>query len=82
VLINGPATAAIMVLATLVLRFVDIKGANSKGKCRTVYVESWARVRSLSLSGKLLCYGAERVLVQWEQLQGVGGRGEYLGVLV
>lgn len=83
VLINGPATATILVAATMVLRFFDIRGAQTRGKCRTVYVESWARVKKLSLSGRLLCWmGVERVLVQWEGLKGVGGRGEYLGVLV
>lgn len=82
VLINGPATATIMVLATMMLRFANIRGADTKGKCRTVYVESWARVKKLSLSGRLLCWLVERVIVQWEGLEGVGGRGEYLGVLV
>lgn len=83
ILINGPATAAIVVLATVVLRFLDVRGAQSRGKCRVVYVESWARVKRLSLSGRLLCWGGvDRVLVQWEGLEGAGGRGEYLGVLV
>ncbi|KAF1350867.1 oligosaccharide biosynthesis protein Alg14-like protein [Delphinella strobiligena] len=81
-LINGPATATIMVLATMMLRFANVRGADTRGKCRTVYMESWARVKRLSLSGRLLCYVVERVLVQWERLEGAGGRGEYLGVLV
>jgi len=50
---------------------------------RTIYVESWARVEGLSLSGKILmAVGAcERVLVQWEGLSRAG-RGEFRGVLV
>lgn len=77
---NGPATAVIVILASLILRFFDIKGANSRGKMRTIYVESWARVKRLSLSGRLLVRIVDRFLVQWERLQGVGERGEYLGV--
>jgi len=82
VLTNGPATATILVWATLLLRLVDIRGTHVSRKMRTVYVESWARVKKLSLSGRLLCYVADRVLVQWPQLDGVEGRGEFLGVLV
>ena len=82
IITNGPATAVIIILASLILRFFDVKGANSRGKMRTMYLESWARVKRLSLSGKLLVRVVDRFLVQWEGLQGVGGRGEFLGVLV
>ena len=82
IITNGPATAVIIILASLILRFFDVKGANSRGKMRTMYLESWARVKKLSLSGKLLVRIVDRFLVQWEGLQGVGGRGEFLGVLV
>lgn len=82
IITNGPATAVIIILASLILRFFDVKGANSRGKMRTMYLESWARVKRLSLSGKLLVRIVDRFLVQWEGLQGVGGRGEFLGVLV
>ncbi|KAE8843609.1 hypothetical protein PTNB73_09326 [Pyrenophora teres f. teres] len=80
---NGPATAVIVVLANLILRFFNVRGADSRGKCKTVYVESFARVKTLSLSGKLLVRVVDRFLVQWEELEGVGGgRAEYWGVLV
>lgn len=82
ILTNGPGTAVILILASLILRFFDVKGAQSEGKMRSIYVESWARVKRLSLSGKLLLKVVDRFLVQWEELEGVGGRGEYLGVLV
>lgn len=82
ILTNGPATATIMVLASVVVRFFNLRGAQSKGKMRTIYVESFARVKKLSLSGRIMCWLVDRVLVQWEQLHGVGGKGEYLGVLV
>lgn len=83
ILCNGPATATIMVLASILLRFFDVGGCNTRGKMRTVYVESWARVKRLSLSGRLLLRVIDRFLVQWPQLEeSTGGKGEYLGVLV
>lgn len=48
---------------------------------RTVYVESWARCRTLSLTGRLLdTLGVDRFLVQWEGLVDMGR--EFRGVLV
>ncbi|KAK3714209.1 UDP-N-acetylglucosamine transferase subunit [Vermiconidia calcicola] len=80
ILCNGPAIATILVFTSVLLRFFDVRGCHSPGKMRTVYVESWARVKKLSLSGMLLETVVDRFLVQWEQLE--GGRREYLGVLV
>jgi beta-1,4-N-acetylglucosaminyltransferase len=84
ILTNGPATATILVFASVLLRFFGLQGKHGRGEMRTIYVESWARVKKLSLSGRLLCWVVDRVLVQWEQLQGagVGGRAEFRGVLV
>lgn len=83
ILCNGPATATILIFTSILLRFFDIKGCNSRGKMRTVYIESWARVKKLSLSGKLLSRIVDRFLVQWPQLEAAtGGRGQYIGVLV
>lgn len=83
ILCNGPATATILIFTSILLRIFDIKGCNSRGKMRTVYIESWARVKKLSLSGKLLSRIVDRFLVQWPQLEAVtGGRGQYIGVLV
>jgi beta-1,4-N-acetylglucosaminyltransferase len=83
IITNGPATAVIVILASMILRFFNFRGANSRGKCRTIYVESFARVKSLSLSGKLLSRVVDRFLVQWEELEGKGGgRAEYCGILV
>jgi beta-1,4-N-acetylglucosaminyltransferase len=84
VLTNGPGTGVIVVLASILLRFLDFwaTGANKPGKMTTVYVESWARVKELSLSGKLLLRVVDRFVVQWPQLKGLGGRAEYRGWLV
>ncbi len=80
VVTNGPGTAVCVVVACLLLRILAVHGTT--GKVRTIYVESWARVRRLSLSGRLLLPCVDRFLVQWEGLKGVGGRAEYIGVLV
>jgi beta-1,4-N-acetylglucosaminyltransferase len=84
ILTNGPGTGVIVVLASVLLRFLDFSamGTNKPGKMTTVYVESWARVKELSLSGKLLLRVVDRFVVQWPQLKGLGGRAEYRGWLV
>ena len=83
ILCNGPATATVLVFTSVVLRLFDVKQASTKNKMRTVYVESWARVKRLSLSGTLLSKVVDRFLVQWPQLERkYRGRVEYAGVLV
>lgn len=81
ILTNGPATGVIVVVAAYVLRFLGRSG--SRDRLRVIYVESWARVRRLSLSGKIMLRLADRFIVQWEALlPATRGRGEYIGVLV
>ena len=81
ILLNGPSTSVIVQLAALSLRFIALPG--TRGKLRSIYVESWARVKGLSLSGRILVkMGAvDRVLVQWEELA-ARGNGEFRGCLV
>lgn len=64
---NGPATAVIIILAANLIRFLGIA---PMWKMKVIYVESWARVKSLSLSGSLLLKLGlcDRFLVQWETL--------------
>lgn len=53
------------------------------GQMRTIFIESWARVRTLSLSGKILLPLVDRFLVQWPGLEGSGGgKAEFVGALV
>ncbi|KAK8224579.1 oligosaccharide biosynthesis protein Alg14 like-domain-containing protein [Phyllosticta capitalensis] len=83
ILTNGPGTGVIVILAALLLRYCDLGDLDRTSRIRTVYVESWARVKRLSLSGKLLLRVVDRFLVQWETLlDQTAGRGEYLGVLI
>lgn len=81
IITNGPGTGVIVILASYILRLLRPRG--TRGKMRTVYVESWARVRRLSLSGKILLPLVNRFIVQWKTLaEATGGRAEYIGVLV
>lgn len=83
ILVNGPATATVMVFVSIIMRFLNIKGSLTRYRMRTVYIESWARVKTLSLSATLLSRIVDRFVVQWPQLEKVGGnRTQYLGVLV
>ncbi|KAK8158613.1 oligosaccharide biosynthesis protein Alg14-like protein, partial [Phyllosticta citrichinensis] len=83
ILTNGPGTGVIVVLAALLMRFCDLGDLDRTSRIRTIYVESWARVKRLSLSGRLLVRVVDRFLVQWETLlDKTAGRGEYLGVLI
>lgn len=85
ILVNGPATATVLVFASVALRFFNVKGCMQRYKMRTVYVESWARVKRLSLSGKVLSRVVDRFLVQWPMLDAKrngSGRAQYYGTLV
>jgi len=87
IITNGPATAVIVILASAILKLVGLAPAY---KMKIIYVESWARVNTLSLSGKVLLQlgVCDKFLVQWEELakkiNGNGGRKkvEWIGFLV
>ncbi|OBT44193.1 hypothetical protein VE00_04831 [Pseudogymnoascus sp. WSF 3629] len=74
-LTNGPATGVLVLIAAFILRFLGV--VRGEGT-RCVYVESWARVGGLSLSGRIVegLGLAERFLVQWERGLGRQGGGE------
>jgi beta-1,4-N-acetylglucosaminyltransferase len=77
-LCNGPGTCVPVVLAALVL---DILGLT---RTRIVFIESICRVKTLSISGRLL-YGLlwkQRFLVQWPELALKYPRATYIGQLV
>lgn len=64
---NGPATAIIVAIAATTIRFFAIAPLQSM---KIVYVESFARVKTLSLSGKILLRSGvcDTFLVQWDGL--------------
>ncbi|EXJ71577.1 uncharacterized protein A1O5_05385 [Cladophialophora psammophila CBS 110553] len=91
---NGPGTGVIVFLASIILLFFGFSGPSAagsgekfaqSGQMRTIFIESWARVRTLSLSGRLLNPFVDRFLVQWPQLsvgEGKGRGAEFVGSLV
>jgi beta-1,4-N-acetylglucosaminyltransferase len=92
ILTNGPAAAVCVVVAAKLLRLLNAVSAPFTGQValfplRTIFIESWARVTSFSLSGKILLPFVDRFLVQWPNLEGRRAwRGmretEYVGALV
>lgn len=85
IIVNGPATAVMVIIASIVLKFVGLAPVWSM---RCIYVESFARVVSLSLSGKIILkLGLSDIfIVQWEKLAqklNINSRKkvEYLGIL-
>jgi beta-1,4-N-acetylglucosaminyltransferase len=75
VLVNGPGTCIPVCLACYIPRFLGIKFI------KIIYVESAARVKSLSLTGKILYRLADRFIVQWKDLVQSYPRAEYIGRL-
>lgn len=100
ILTNGPATAVCVVLGAKLLRFWNAlcallpsksshksKDLQSTAALRTVFIESWARVTTLSLSGKILLPFVDRFLVQWPNLEGKHAwrgmrKAEFVGTII
>lgn len=100
ILTNGPATAVCVILGAKLLRFwialsalLLLKSSQTSNNSattsplRTVFIESWARVTTLSLSGKLLLPFVDRFLVQWPNLEGKQAwrgmrKAEFVGTII
>lgn len=74
---NGPGTCIPICFWAWFLRLIGLSD------CRIVYIESIARVTSLSLSGKILYHArvADMLLVQWPRLSELYPRAQYVGRL-
>lgn len=75
-ILNGPGTCTSLCIAVIFNRFLGLPSP------RVIYVESFARVHSLSASGRLLRPLVDRFIVQWPQLLQHGKRGDYVGWLI
>lgn len=73
VLCNGPGTCIPVCVVAYLLKFMGLCDV------KLVYIESVCRVQTLSLSGKLLYYLADHMVVQWPELQKKYPRTTYLG---
>ncbi|EEC13566.1 conserved hypothetical protein [Ixodes scapularis] len=73
----------------LLLRFLSSKKDDSDSpevlgikKASVVYVESFCRVETLSITGRVLYHLADHFVVQWPQLSAKYPRAKYHGLLV
>ena len=73
---NGPGTC---IPLCLVAKLFTILGISST---KILFIESFARVKDLSLTGKILYRLADRVVVQWEELCEKYPNASYLGQLM
>lgn len=77
VLCNGPGTCVPICLITFMLKIfgaIDVQ-------CKIVFVESFCRVKTVSLSGKILVWIADCFVVQWPQLVQFTPKARYFGRL-
>ncbi|RKP19852.1 beta-N-acetylglucosaminyltransferase, partial [Rozella allomycis CSF55] len=72
-LLNGPGTCVPLVLVALAIRSV------TRIRLRIIYIESFARVETLSLTGKILYNVADRFIVHWPELTEKYPKAEFLG---
>lgn len=63
ILTNGPGTCVPIVLVAFFLKVFFINTA-----CKLVFIESYCRVKTISLSGKILLRIVDSFVVQWPQL--------------
>uniref|UniRef100_A0A182M490 UDP-N-acetylglucosamine transferase subunit ALG14 n=1 Tax=Anopheles culicifacies TaxID=139723 RepID=A0A182M490_9DIPT len=63
ILTNGPGTCVPVCLVAFLARLLFLNT-----KCRIVFIESFCRVRNLSLSGRILLYIVDMFVVQWPEL--------------
>jgi len=62
VICNGPGTCLPIIYSTLLYRIFGICHGN------IIFIESFCRVQSLSLTGKLVFYVVDRFIVHWNEL--------------
>ncbi|XP_041978130.1 UDP-N-acetylglucosamine transferase subunit ALG14 homolog [Aricia agestis] len=75
IIANGPGTCVPICFVAFFLRCLFILD------CRVIFIESICRVRTLSLSGKIMQFLADVFIIQWPQLRDVCIRGQYFGRL-
>jgi beta-1,4-N-acetylglucosaminyltransferase len=76
ILCNGPGTCLPICYAAFFLR------AGGEVRTKVVFIESVCRVKSLSLTGKLLYPLVDEMQVQWQELQDKYPRTKYIGMIL
>lgn len=74
IICNGPGTCVPICLISILMKVFFINR-----KCKIVFIESFCRVISLSLSGKILIWITDLFVVQWPQIN--SGKIKYFGRL-
>ena len=75
IICNGPGTCVPICLAAAILRFASLQLYSP----RIVFVESYCRVETLSMTGKILYKIADKFIVQWPQLLTMYPDARYIG---
>ena len=73
IICNGPGTCIFLCYAVFLLHLLGIK------ESRIIFIESFCRVKMLSISGLLIYPIADKFIVQWPQLLIKYKRAEYIG---
>lgn len=74
ILCNGPGTCVPICIVAFLFKIFYING-----NCRIVFVESFCRVRTVSLTGRILKWIVDLFVVQWPQLQEYSANTQYVG---
>lgn len=76
ILCNGPSTCVPICLVAFLLKVLYINAG-----CRIAFIESYCRVKTLSLSGWILLYLTDIFVVQWPDIKKISKKILYFGRL-
>lgn len=76
ILCNGPATCVPVCLVAFLFKVFYINN-----RCKIAFIESYCRVKSLSLSGWILLYLSDIFVVQWPKISKISRKILYFGRL-
>lgn len=79
---NGPGTCFPVCIGGFLLRFFYCFIPFSSLRPKILFIESYCRVDSLSLTGKLLYPFVDQFIVHWPELQHNWPRSEYIGIIL
>lgn len=74
---NGPGTCVPLCLITFLFRLVCINT-----NCRIVFIESFCRIQSLSLTGRIMIWFADLFVVHWDEQRKFSNKIECFGKLI
>lgn len=77
ILCNGPGTCVPICLIAFMYKVLFINPG-----CRIVFIESYCRTKTISLTGKILIWFADSFVVQWPQLVQYSSKVQFFGRLL